>query len=366
MKDKFEFIEKLLLEPKLNIQDKERVFKLMAPEIKNVYNTNADLLNKYEETSNNKSESIKLHINVDKNKSIEKINPPRPEHTLKLLEKFSTSKGLKYLTHDYPDPFNKILREELIAMAKKEFDDVIANYPSIATGSKRRVEEFAFSENPNWFLGDKKNIEKYKFSWSMPAFIQWESISEIHPCNSGEWGDFIDKFKRSVEIRDGDLFKIVKNCIEMSFLGRKDLMNDFKFIYDKENLKIARFFTDVDLFTKALIKVLRGNIKFGKENGCNRMEIKFETLASGIKCIEVVHLNSESNRSILEKFTDKGDFNEIMKDLWSICNWSIEGKFSDGCYRKYLLNDESIKEMNKPIKIKKNDVLGFTHKFMFY
>jgi hypothetical protein len=55
-----------------------------------------------------------------------------------------------------------------------------------------------------------------------------------------------------------------------------------------------------------------------------------------------------------------------MKDLWSICNWSIEGKFSDGCYRKYLLNDESIKEMNKPIKIKKNDVLGFTHKFMFY
>jgi hypothetical protein len=371
MKDKFEFIEKLLLEPKLNTQDKERVLKLLVPEMKNVNNSNIEakeektMLNNINDNryiGNHKTEKTTEKREFESNKS---FLPPRPNHTLKLLEKFRYSDGLKYLTHDYPDPYNKIPREELIKIAKKEFDEVVTNYPNIATGLKRRVEEFAFSDTPEWFLEDKKNIKNYEFSWSMPAFIEWELTADIHPCESGQWGEFIDKFKRSVEIRDGDLLGIVEKCIKKSF-EHKDLMNEFEFIYDKKNLKSARFYTDVDLFTKALIRVLRGNIKFGRENDCYQMEIKFETLSNGIKCITVIHFNSESKASIHDKFTDGGDFEEIMKNLWSLCIWSIEGKFSEGYYRKYLLNDDSIKEMNKPTEIQKNEVLGFTHKFMFY
>ena len=120
-----------------------------------------------------------------------KIVPPNPEATKNFLTYFRDSEGLKYLTHDFKDPSIPPERKTLLIQAKKEFEEALNKYPNTPIKLRRRIEEFAFKENPEWFIRRGSERKPINEGWCSKKFVEWfdsqKSPFIIHPCRSSKW-----------------------------------------------------------------------------------------------------------------------------------------------------------------------------------
>ncbi|PWK28197.1 hypothetical protein LV89_00976 [Arcicella aurantiaca] len=369
-KDKIDFIVDLLADNRIEAPLKEKVSDLATKELKRIFSVESEnrerileierkMLNlKNESTSNTPTN------NTDEKPKNDTITPPNPLHTKNFLAYFRDSEGLKYLTHDYKDLANKIPRETLLSIAKKEFDEAKRKNPDVYSKLLRRVEEFAFKEKPNWTIRKGKKETTINLGWKSKEFIDWEASSLVHPCMDSVWNTkMIEPFKKTIEVRDGMLLEIIEETISLVF--SKEDLDIFVINYDKTNLLSGRFFTDVDWFGQAIYKILSGTKKKAEKNGFYNISIEYkEVFENNYKCLKIIHLDSKPNRSSESNDLISGDFKDIRSVLWSLCNWAIEAEFSNGFRRKYLLWDTNIKETS--FEIPKEEVKGFTHLLLFY
>lgn len=279
---------------------------------------------------------------------------------------FRDSEGLKYLTHDFRDPTDPPDRNALLTIAKKEFDDALKKYPQTPIKLRRRIEEFAFKENPEWFV--RRGLERFSIleGWSSKNFMEWydnqKSPDIKHPCRSSKWNKLIvEPFKRSIQVRDEVLLEIIRENINGVFKNEEH--NLFEIKYDEQSLKIADFYTDVDSLGLALYHIFSTIKEHAYRLKNYKVAIDFLPEFEGeYKCLRICHMGSKPTKQLTGEFLG-GNLTELRNTLFGLCNWAIEGAFDTGHYRKYFLYDKSIINTERKLDY---EVDGFTHLLIFY
>jgi hypothetical protein len=364
-KDKYDFILNLIENKKLSPSQKERVLRLSILEtMKDGIKKDAELFNRIEEIEK------KLIGERNKGDGIIKQNKKKhkPKDTYELLNYFSsTDGGMKNLTHSFN--FGFIAYEDLMKKCKEEFEQGRKKYPNVPEALLKRVEDFAFSESPDWYImrGDEK-IEK-KIGWAEPTFVKWYKEKQTHPANDAYYNsEMIVPFKETIQVRSdiGNLIKLIND------LSDKVFQKETKPII-KEAMHTAQFYTDVDRLGLAIYHIFTAIKQASSKNFCDEVEVDFE-IQDGIKIIKIVHVDSTPTKSVNDFDFLGGDLGSVKINLWSLCNYDILAKFQEGEYRKVILSDKANetekneatgKWIGKNYKIEEN-VKGFTHVLKFY
>jgi hypothetical protein len=364
-KDKYDFILNLIENKKLSPSQKERVLRLSILETKkDGIKKDTELFKRIEEIEK------KLIGERNEGDGISKKKKPihKPKDTYELLNYFSsTDGGMKNLTHSFN--FGFIAYEDLMKKCNEEFEQGRKKYPNVPEALLKRIEQFAFSESPDWYImrGDEK-IEK-KIGWAEPAFVKWYKDKRTHPANDAYYNsEMIVPFKETIQVRSdiGNLIKLINE------LSDKVFQKETKPII-KEAIHTAQFYTDVDRLGLAIYHIFTAIKQASSKNFCDEVEIDFE-IQAGVKIIKIVHIGSKPTKSVNDFDFLGGDLGSVKNNLWSLCNYDILAKFQEGEYRKVILSD-NLKEMEqneatgkwmgKNYKIEEK-VKGFTHVLKFY
>lgn len=316
-----------------------------------------------------KGESLPINATIH---NIEKIeNPdnnikPRPKETKLFLSLFNNSGGLKYLTHKFKDEKPKY--SDFINLCKDEFQKGKIDYPNVPNALLRRIEEFSFSETPEWFIrkGNKKILPRK--GWAESSFVEWYSQKiNIHPGYDSKWNkEMIIPFKESIEVRAGNLNYIIEDALNES-LG--DSKNNFIVNQNTINIETAEFYTDVDSFKFALLHIFSTIKDRSDKNFCFEININYinKSLTGGVyKTLIITHIDSEPTKKSNDKDFIKGDLKTIQRKLWGLCNYQIQGKFPDGYKSITILTDNDDEKLNLVTEINPKNIKGFTHILKFY
>ena len=294
-----------------------------------------------------------------KKETKEKVRRHQPKHTLSFLKLFDTSEGIKFLTHGWNS--NDFNRETIINIAKKEFENAKKQY-SIPDTILSRFEHFAFKENPDWFIFEKGKIKHYTLGWSSRETIEWcnkpmnEGTSPFE--NANFFDNMIKPFKHSIEVRQGDLPKIIQDVL----MGKLKPYEKFK-INIAKSLKNATFYTEIDGFTRGLRYLFDSFSEKAEINKCYDIDINYEKKKdSGLRIITITHRKSLPEKATTDNDLLKGGLKAAKKHFSGLCNWSIEAKFTDGLKRIDILNDNEIPKIQTISK----EEIGFTHILSFY
>lgn len=364
-KDKYDFILNLIENKKLSPSQKERVLRL------SILETKKDGIKKDTELFK-RIEEIEKKLIGERNEgdgiSKQKSKKHKPKDTYELLNYFSsTDGGMKNLTHSFN--FGFIAYDDLMKKCKEEFEQGRKKYPNVPEALLKRIEDFAFSESPDWYImrGDEK-IEK-KIGWSEPAFVKWYKEKQTHPANDAYYNsEMIVPFKETIQVRSdiGNLIKLINE------LSDKVFQKEIKPII-KEAIHSAQFYTDVDRLGLAIYHIFTAIKQASSKNFCDEVEIDFE-IQDVFKIIRIVHIDSTPTKSVNDFDFLGGDLGSVKNNLWSLCNYDILAKFQEGEYRKVILSDKpketekneaTGKWMGKNFKIEEK-VKGFTHVLKFY
>lgn len=329
VKDKYDFILDLIENKKLNTSQKERVLRLAVLEAKKEgEKKDTEFLKRLEELE----KEIKGDNNHGREINKQKRSPSRPKETFELLSHFSDQEGgMKNLTHAFNS--NHIAYEDLIKQCKEEFEAGKKRFQNVPAALLKRIEEFAFSENPSWFImrGEEKIVKK--IGWSDPVFVKWYKENQIHPANDSYYNsEMIVPFKETIQVRSdsGNLIKLLDELSEKVFQKSvKLIIND--------SIKSAQFYTDVDRLGSAIYHIFCAIKQASLKNFCDEVEIDYK-VDNGVKIIRIVHIDSEPTKSVHDVDFLGGDLGNVMKNLWSLCNYDIWARFKEGEYRKVILS----------------------------
>ena len=313
-----------------------------------------------------------LNNNENEEKPSSVIKNHRPKETKLFLSLFNNSEGLKYLTHKFNE--GKRNYDDFIVLCKGEFDKAKSEYPNVPDAVLRRIEEFAFAPNPEWFI--RKGNEKIfpKKGWSEASFVEWyNKETNMHPGFDSKWNnEMIIPFKESIEVRAGNLKTIIE---EILITGLGTSKSNFIIYLNEQSINTAEFYTDVDKIKFALSHIIAIIKDRADENFCFEIEIDFvnESLDGGnFKNIIITHINSEPTKHSNDKDFVKGDMKSIQSNLWGLCNYEIVAKFPEGFRKKIILTDnyndyKNYVEKGESIVITDSSkVKGFTHILKFY
>ena len=364
-KDKYDFILNLIENKKLSPSQKERVLRLSILETKkDGIKKDTQLFKRIEEIE----KTLKGDINDGGGISKQKTKKHKPKETYELLNYFSsTDGGMKNLTHSFN--FGFIAYEDLMKKCREEFEQGIKKYPNVPEALLKRIEDFAFSESPDWYImrGDEKIVKK--IGWTESAFVKWYKENQTHPANDAYYNsEMIVPFKETIQVRSdiGNLIKLINE------LADKVFQKETKPII-KESIHIAQFYTDVDRLGLAIYHIFTAIKQASSKNFCDEVEIDFE-IQDGVKIIKIVHIDSTPTKSVNDFDFLGGDLGSVKNNLWSLCNYDILATFQEGEYRKVILSDKPIetekneatgKWMGKNYKTEEK-VKGFTHVLKFY
>jgi hypothetical protein len=378
IKDKYNFILKLLQIQKLNTEQRERILILVAKELKNDsyygFDLNARLerieleleLFKKNNPIKNENEDNQDTTNHKKGTNNSRNNKTlaNPKHVADFMSLFNKRDGLKYLTHDFDENDNFDIDSFLIK-AKNIFDEKTKQL-SIPKSLWRIVEQFAFSEEPNWTaLSENYEKKSMSSSWKKWAINQKDSL---HPWRNERYKTIINDFRRLTRIESSpgknmpNLETLFDKCIQFSL---KDLSKDFEI--EKMDLSKADFYTNVDNLKNALITIFdeikkRADLKLKK-----KITIKYEREHSEeyfLRKIIITHQNSfplKELQILLKEWPQKGNMGRIYEKLNGYCHWSVETKIEDKFYKINIL-----KENNTPFYEEIEGAKGFSHILTFY
>jgi hypothetical protein len=372
--EKIRFVKDMLelgINKKMDSATKDKLFQLIGKEVEKIGYSEESLLErlqKVEEFVSSYSEPV-----TTEGKPYGKESRHLPAQTKAFLNLFNNSKGLKFLTHKFNS--GKIPYDDFIETCRIEFSNAKDEYKHIPATIIERVENFAFSETPEWniVIDDKKTI--INKGWSEPSFIEWyNNEMNAHPGLDAKWNtEMIIPFKNSIEVKAGNFLKILINSLAT---GLEKSVDIFKININKASINTAEFYTDVNNLQRALIHIFSVIKEYALMNFCFEINIDFvnETLNGGtFKKIHITHVGSEPTKLSNDKDFAKGDLISIRNLLWGLCNYEIIAKFPDGYKRRILLTD-NLKEYNEysrpgnPIDMEheKDTITGFTHILKFY
>ncbi len=297
----------------------------------------------------------------------------KPKETYLLLDFFSSNEGgIKNLTHAFN--LDSIEYETFINQCKSEFEQGINKYPNVPDALIKRIENFAFSKEPSWYIRKGKEKIVPKLGWSEPSFVEWYKSDKKHPWYNDKYkNEMIIPFRESIRVRSDSeyLYKLISETFELVF-GTASIC---QIIFDGKNLKHADFYTDVDNLGQAIFEIFSTIKDMAIKNFCNKIEVGFNT-EGDFKFFFITHIDSLSTKRSDDKGFLGGNLRTIRSKLYGLCNYEINAKFPDGYFRKIILSDNDNDKdevlssrgnwMGKSYPIEENDVNGFTHILKFY
>lgn len=360
IQDKSKFITDILdysIKKKVDDKTKERLINLISKEFEKTGIVETEIIERLERiegmiSGGNESQkkdkgfSGKFH---------------KPKETYLLLDYFSSNEGgIKNLTHAFNLDF--IEYETFINQCKSEFKKGIEEFPNVPDALLKRIDEFAFSKEPRWYIRKGKEKIEPKLGWSEPGFIEWYKTEKKHPWYNDKYkNEMIIPFRESIRIRSdsGYLYKLIIETFDLVF-GSAPIC---EIILDEKSLKLADFYTDVDNLGQAIFEIFSTIKDIAIKNFCNKIEVGFYTEGE-FKVLFITHINSTSTKKSDDKGFLGGNLRTIKNKLWGLCDYEIHSKFPDGYYRKIILTEirdevDGIYPMNDTVK-------GFTHILKFY
>lgn len=331
-KDKYDFIQELLENKKLQPTQKERVLLLAKEEIKK----DGALGKKLEERVKKLEEMINIntHINFTSNHN--------PKSSVKFLNGFSKNDELKWFSHK-PDGVISFNYDDYILYA----NELLPKAPKIPINfyTYSNIRNFIFNnldEKGNRYPC-KKNDGNIKYTWF--DMKNWcDNNPGIHPYNAQIDGVifniYINQFKNVIEFRndiiDLNFYNRVKKLIKSRL--SKDLIIDLKEL--RKVGQVLNVYIDTNLFFRSLEQILEWiNINKAKSN-----EVSFSLTDNGqYYQFEIFHKKSyisykPNNPKILGQ---QGDFDKIRRNLFSVADWEIETILDDKKYYKIICLDEN-------------------------
>jgi hypothetical protein len=416
MNNKISFITELLNSKKIEASQKERLFLLTADELKNNNETDEKIFAEIEAIkrqlvgiSDNKLSTVDngAFISPDieetsqiTEEDIKKVKYHSPKIVRDFLKNFRENTNLKFSTHIWD--------------SKEKYTDI----DSFINGLEQDKKDYKFSNLYNhnldlynlinYFLYDPKqeikdgvpkfgwpNLMDIKIGWQFPntVLIDWCKINYDNQLQSSNFKypmqfplpqnlkpkkringktistfeDVVNVFKNEVEFRDNYLYEEIEK-------KRNMIIPDFSF-ESFESLKGIHFYTYTRGVTIAIGRIFE---MFKKNETAKKIEINHK-LENNIFILTITQTGSFPTKKIdlknLKNFIG-GDTNEIIKNVFSLCNYTIISKF------KTIQDEEIIGELkilNQNTKynskslitepefsIVEENVEGFSHQFKFY
>ena len=350
-KNKFDFIAELLEKKDLNHSQKERIYKMIAKEIKDVETRNNEILKRLEEIEKKVNKIGEEPVKQAK-KLIKRHDPKRVVDVLSLFSKGNSH--IKYSTHIWDEKlYNNY--DNFIQGINEDFKNFrffeLGGYNSNLYWEK--IYPFLFQKNLTELQKSGKSKfgwgkHKIKIGWQYPDLLkEWckenfdnkneqystpfslEIPKELIPQKRIEgktikyFEDAVNIFKNEIEFRDNRLYLSIKTAID------REIPN---FSVDEDSLETLKgksFFTNTEYVIKAISRMLT-EIKARSENinvviNCqyNRLDNSFE--------LNILHKDSFSLKELDHpKITlkeDTGNLSIIRTTLNSLCHFSVESKF---------------------------------------
>jgi hypothetical protein len=378
-KSKIHFIHNLLRSQLLDSNHKEKLIKYASDELgkleadqNGVKNDVEIIKKKLSEISNSIGSTI---TNKELSHSSQTFH--KPQELVNLMSRFRMNgSALKYSVHNWDVGLEymdyKSFTEQLI-IEYKEINSILneLSKPLAAKcyaflqnkdigksgwGYDRIKVGWSSHELANWcYKNPKKNPFEYPFKFSDPD-------KNIH---FSTFRDVIHHFKSEIEVRaeENQLKKIILNELKKAGLLTQSSLFNRPIL---KNLESKTFYTDVQWFRSAIALIFRETKKKRKlTEECN--DISIEALEDNESISLVIkHINSFSEGYSIEtnnKLTAiGGDFGSLKEKLFNLCDWSIETKFKEGCFRlNYLCSNININFI-EPI----DHCDGFSHVLKFY
>lgn len=310
-----------------------------------------------------KGKSLPLEEYIENSEREEKemdLSKHKPVDVTRFLLNFRASEGLKFLTHDYDKTDSIFDYEEILKIAKGEFDQLSSQF-IIPPNLWARINQFAFGDpNKVWLF----NKIAYKLNWKSPVLISWIAKNpNLHPIKNEEFEKgFITPFKKSIEIKAPDLERIFKNKLAEN-LESKYLSFDIKLI----DLDKANFYTNVDALQIGISYIIKA-IKQRFENS-NKIKVEFSRKADAEgrkRILKIIHIDSICNKPLDKTDLLQGDLLEAEKALFGICDWSILSKSPDDTVNKLNVLFDINSNKKPKEKIDQSLIEGFSHELTFY
>lgn len=370
MNNKISFITELLNSKKIDASQKERLFLLTASELKNnVSNDNEDIIKRiaeiekkivsFEDFPNSKIKSSKS--TVQEKKSIRRPilkKEHRPKDVADFMYLFNKRDGLKYLTHGFDETGKTFNIEEFLSASKAIFDTQTKKL-RIPSELFSITNQFAFAKNPEW-----ENITE---GFSSLKWIDWSNKNQLSPFQNKEFEKIINIYRSLTRVESPGLDEIIKNIANEVFN-----IADFEIKYCR--LDKADFYTFTRTFKKAITSIFEIiNKKKFQDGTTNKIDITYQG-KQGITnenyyevSIIITHINSFPTKDFdqlrPEWKSEKGTIGQIRENLIGYCDYSIESKFENGCYRINLLKDKTIPDFEK---VDAEKIEGTKHILKFY
>ncbi len=324
----------------------------------------------------------KIEVDKDKKKDIDIplcINH-NPKKLVRLLSSFTdNNNALKYVTHSWDmgqledkwDDFDKFIKQ-----INDEWKKIKGELKALKPQLTAKISNFIFREN----LGEKDSNDRLiawgeynvEFGWSSKELKVWCDNGNdpfdfvlpehyrkmINDKSIDRFRDIVQLFKNEIEIRSEE--KRIKKIFRK--IKKDKLGKEFKLKLDK-SLDGIDFYTDIQHLKKGLVKIFE---EIAKRTQYPQIIIKADkNINEGYIDISIIHVGSFSNKEsheLIDEVKD-GDFADIKKSFCSLCDWSIQDKFSDGLFQvNYLGKDENEIKL-QPID---QEIEGFTHILRFY
>ncbi|MGL2986419.1 hypothetical protein ACSVH5_02385 [Flavobacterium sp. RSSA_27] len=415
MKNKISFITELLDSKKIQASQKERLFQLTANELKKNEERDEKILSEIEAIKKQLTNISEGKVNITESGA---SHPPDSEGTTKPS---GSSKNSKYHNPKIISVFLKNFRENTNLKFSTHIWDSIEKYADIDTfiiGLEADKKNFKFSNlfnhNAdlynliNYFLYKPKqeivdgipkygwpNLNEIKIGWQFPGslLIDWcrknydnqldssnfkfpmqfslpqnlKPKKRIGGITISTFENVVNVFKNEIEFRDNYLYEEIEK-------KRNMIIPDFK-VESFESLKGIQFYT----YTRGVTLAIGRIFEMFKKNEIAKTITINATLHDNIFTLTITQNDSFPTKKIdlnnLKNFIG-GDTNDIIKNVFSLCDYSIISKFKiiNGEEKmgefKILFNDaeydlKSLISNPEFITIEDN-VEGFTHQFKFY
>lgn len=417
MRDKYDFIQKLLENKKLNSVHRERILLLASKEMKvdgnleeRVQKLEEILFSKEDEKNN--SDLIDILINKKKQthkkdrktkesysnlRGEKKHNPKKVVEWLKLFTLDNST--LKYSTHLWDetglfsefDDFVKRLDDEFAKYRIYELQKYNPNlywnklYPFLFQKELTELQRngktsFGWGEHDiklgwqypdtlkKWCAEhfDNKGAEA-KLPFSMEIPIKFRPKGSIGGKTIISFEEVVNIFKKEIEFRDNDLFIAIKTEI-------KKELNEYDINFNElEKLKGCSFYTNTEYVTKAIRRIF-WMIKARSES--NRLQINCTYIESSHEYdLQIIHLNSFSDKGLnhpkLLLSENSGDLYILRTTLQSLCDFSITSRFRDqennlvNARIEYLYNGVQQNNWKPKIEIISESIDGFSFNLKF-
>jgi hypothetical protein len=380
---KSDFVKNLLKDNKINAQQREKVFHLVA---RDFVTSDSELKRVSEEINGRKEvshlikriEKIESSLSELKNKEKMLLKPIRlqkkspehnPKHVADFMSLFNQRAGLKYLTHDY-DEDSVFDVNEFLKAAFRVFEKETKRL-NIPPSLWRIVKQFAFdSKQTEWTsisIDYKKDIP-LKIGWATPELRNWSKQNHLHPIRNEEYKKIINDFKRITRIESSNLEKLIDAALVTSF-GNE--IENFKI--EKINLSKADFYTHVNFLKIAFNTIFEEIIKRSDSKRKKEITIKYKRDISDdgyhLRKILITHHKSFPTKELevlLKEWQEKGNMGNIKEKLYGYCHWSVETMIDDVPTKVNILKEKGTPEY-EIIKYETEELKeGFTHILTFY